>query len=238
MDRTITIHRDWIFTLLQGKLIYLYLYIPPHSVDYSGMLTRLISGNILQIHSLWSQQEDINRLIKIFHERLPVHLYQRDLNYRKIIDAWWQKIIRRSSVFDRCHWTVQRQYCCTSWRLKLDTPRGVPKKTRNRRNALRAHHPPPGSINFKCSSFFSTCSLWKLWRADPAPSQLESPRSCVNQDHHRGYFRERSRYRATNPTWKLCRRSIIHQAKGKPWRHHFFRMGGIHATIPVQRARG
>ena len=54
MDTTISICEDWIVTLLYEKEMNLYLYIPPHSAHPPGVLTRLVSGNILRIHSLFS----------------------------------------------------------------------------------------------------------------------------------------------------------------------------------------
>ena len=44
-----------------------------------GVLTRLVSGNILRINSLFSKQDDINRRMKEFYARLLVLGYQRDL---------------------------------------------------------------------------------------------------------------------------------------------------------------
>ena len=66
MDMTIAIREDWIITSLYEKAMNLYLYIPPKSAHPSGVLTVLVSGNILQIHSLCSKQEDINRRMKEF----------------------------------------------------------------------------------------------------------------------------------------------------------------------------
>ena len=59
MDMTIAIRGDWIVTLLYEKAMNLYLYIPPHSAHPPGVLTGLVSGNILQIHLLCSEQDDI-----------------------------------------------------------------------------------------------------------------------------------------------------------------------------------
>ena len=64
MDMTISIREDWIVTLLYEKAMLLYLYILPHSTHPLGVLTGIISGNILRIHSLCSKQEDINRCVK------------------------------------------------------------------------------------------------------------------------------------------------------------------------------
>ena len=52
--------------------------IPPHSAYPLGVLTRIVSGNILRIHSLCSDKEDTNRCTKDLYVRLLVHGYQRD----------------------------------------------------------------------------------------------------------------------------------------------------------------
>ena len=66
MDMTIKIRGDRIVTLLYEKSMNLYLYIPPHSAHTPVVLTGLVSGNILQIHSICSEQDEINRRIKEF----------------------------------------------------------------------------------------------------------------------------------------------------------------------------
>ena len=48
----------------------------------------------------------------------------------------------------------------------------------------------PDSIHLEYFSFYSHCSLQKLWRADPAPSQLENRRSRVNQQQPHGRFQK------------------------------------------------
>ena len=66
MDMKITILRDRIVTWLYEKEMNLYLYTLPHSSHPLGVLTGLISGNILCIHSLCSDKDDINRRMKEF----------------------------------------------------------------------------------------------------------------------------------------------------------------------------
>ena len=66
MDMTIATREDWIITSLYEKAMNLYLYIPPQSAHPLGVLTVLVSGNILRIHSLCRKQEDINRRMKDF----------------------------------------------------------------------------------------------------------------------------------------------------------------------------
>ena len=79
MDMTISIRKDPIITSPYEKTMNLYLYIPLHSSHPPGVLTRLVSGNILQIHSLCSEQDDIDLRMKEFYVRLLVCGYQRDL---------------------------------------------------------------------------------------------------------------------------------------------------------------
>ena len=79
MDMTIEIRGDWIVTLLYEKEMNLYLYIPPHSAHPPGVLTGLVSGNILRIHLLCSEQDDINRRMKELYARMLFRRYQRDL---------------------------------------------------------------------------------------------------------------------------------------------------------------
>ena len=55
------------------------LYIPPHSAHPLGVLTGIVSSNILRTHSLSSKQDGINRRLKEFYARLLVCGYQRDL---------------------------------------------------------------------------------------------------------------------------------------------------------------
>ena len=64
MDMTITIRGIQIVTSLYEKAMNLYLYILPHSTFYPGVLTGLVSGNILQIHLICSEQDDINPRMK------------------------------------------------------------------------------------------------------------------------------------------------------------------------------
>ena len=57
----------------------IFLYIPPHSAHPPGVLTGLVSSNILQIQLLYSEQDDIDRHMKEFYARLLVRGYQRYL---------------------------------------------------------------------------------------------------------------------------------------------------------------
>ena len=52
---------------------------PPHSAHQPGVLLWLVSGNILWIHLLCSEQDDIDLPMKEFYARLLVRRYQRDL---------------------------------------------------------------------------------------------------------------------------------------------------------------
>ena len=79
MDMTISIREDQIVTSLYEKSMNLYLYTPPHSAHPPGVLTGLVSGNILWIHSLCSEQDNIDLRMKEFYVRLLIRGYQRDL---------------------------------------------------------------------------------------------------------------------------------------------------------------
>ena len=62
-------------------------------------------------------------------------------------------------------------------------------------------------------------------------------RSHVNQRHHYSHFCETSLKRAVTPTQHLYRLSTIYKTQDDPRSHIYFRMGGVHATIPVQQSR-
>ena len=97
MDMTISIHEDRIITSVYEKNMKIYFYIPPHSAHPPGVLTGLVSGNILRIHSLSSEQDDIDLHMKVFNERLLVHGYQCEL----LISASTKGIIRAHTFIKR-----------------------------------------------------------------------------------------------------------------------------------------
>ena len=76
---TISICEDRIVTSLYEKSMNLYLYIPPPSVHPLGVLTVIVSGNILHIYSLCSNKDHINRRMKELYARLLDRGYQHDL---------------------------------------------------------------------------------------------------------------------------------------------------------------
>ena len=78
-DMTISIREDRVITSLYEKSMNFYFYIPPHYAHPPGVLTGLVSGNILQIHSLCSEQDDINLRMKQFYAKLLVRGYQHNL---------------------------------------------------------------------------------------------------------------------------------------------------------------
>ena len=97
MDMAISIRKDWIITSLYEKYMNLHLYIPPHSAHPPGVLTVLVSGNILQIHSICSNQDGIDLHMKQFYVRLLVRGYQRDL----LIPAFTKGIIGAHTFIKR-----------------------------------------------------------------------------------------------------------------------------------------
>ena len=78
----------------------LYLYIPPHFSHPPGVLTGLVPGNILWIHSLCSKQDYIDLCMKEFYARLLVRGYQRDLLIPKLLKGITgaHAFIKRGSV--------------------------------------------------------------------------------------------------------------------------------------------
>ena len=78
----------------------LYLYIPPHYALPLGVLTGLVSGNILRIHLHCRKYDDIDRHMREFYARLLVRGYQRDLlvlAFTKVVTGA-RAFIKRGSV--------------------------------------------------------------------------------------------------------------------------------------------
>ena len=76
---TISIRKDPIITSPYEKTMNIYLYIPPHSAHPPGVLTGLVSSNILRIHLICSEQDNINLRMEQFYARLLVCGYQCNL---------------------------------------------------------------------------------------------------------------------------------------------------------------
>ena len=70
MDLTISIVNNKIETDLYEKDLNLYLYIPPHSSHQRGVFTGLISGQVLRIRRLCSNQSNAAANIRNFQARL------------------------------------------------------------------------------------------------------------------------------------------------------------------------
>ena len=79
MDMTILIRQDRIITSLYEKSTNLFFAYPPHSAHHTGVLTGPVSGNILLIHSLCSEQDHIDLRMMEFYARLLVCGYQSEL---------------------------------------------------------------------------------------------------------------------------------------------------------------
>ena len=100
MDMTISIREDWIITSLYEKATNLYLHTPQHSTHPQRVLDGLVSGNILRIHSICSNKENINLRMKEFYARFLVYGNQPDY----LIPAFAKEItgarafIKRDSV--------------------------------------------------------------------------------------------------------------------------------------------
>lgn len=70
MDLTITISGDRFKTSLYEKPMALYLYLPPHSCHAPGVRTGLINGEILRIHRLCTDEDDIVARVRTFFRRM------------------------------------------------------------------------------------------------------------------------------------------------------------------------
>lgn len=70
LDLTITIAGDRLTTTLYEKPMALHLYIPPHSAHPPGVLTGHVFGEVLRIHRLCSEQDDVVERMRIFYRRL------------------------------------------------------------------------------------------------------------------------------------------------------------------------
>ena len=79
LDVQFTIILNTIETSLYEKELNLYLYLPPHSSHSPGMIKGLISGMILRIQRLTSNQNKILPTIKDFYFRLLARGYSKDI---------------------------------------------------------------------------------------------------------------------------------------------------------------
>ena len=70
---------------------------PPHSAHPPGVLTGILSGDIIYIHSLCSNKEDTNCRMKELDASLLVRGYQRDL-----LITMFAKLITRARAFIKC----------------------------------------------------------------------------------------------------------------------------------------
>lgn len=70
MDLTVTIAGDAFHTTLYEKPMALYLYIPPHSAHPPGVRNGHIFGEVLRIHRLCSDEDDITERILTFFRRM------------------------------------------------------------------------------------------------------------------------------------------------------------------------
>ena len=75
MDLSLTIRDDRVTTTLYSKALNLYLYIPPRSAHPPGVLSGLVSGNILRIYTLCSDPLDIRNRLQDFWNRLASRGY-------------------------------------------------------------------------------------------------------------------------------------------------------------------
>jgi hypothetical protein len=78
MDLTIRIEEGRIHTTLYEKKMNLYLYIPPHSAHPPGVLTGLIMGNVMRMHTLCSCPLDVKSKLQLFYHRLMARGYNNE----------------------------------------------------------------------------------------------------------------------------------------------------------------
>ena len=76
MDLRLTIEGRQIKSSLYTKPMALHLYLPPHSCHAPGILSGLISGNVLRIHQLCLDAKDITKELKLFFHCLLERSYQ------------------------------------------------------------------------------------------------------------------------------------------------------------------
>jgi len=69
LDLTITITGDEFTTTLYEKPMALYLYIPPHSAHPPGITPGHVNGEVLRIHRLCSDEDDIIERCRVFFRR-------------------------------------------------------------------------------------------------------------------------------------------------------------------------
>ena len=153
-------------TSLYEKLMNLYLYIRPHSAHPQGVLTGIVSGNILCIHSLCSDKEDTNCRMKEFYVRLLVRGYQRDF----LIPAF-SKVITGACAF------IKRGsfWRCTSYQDKYTKVRVFFHVTYHTRD------PAPKDLHHQWRQHLlhPTCKppLWRLKNKHKIPIGINS--MCV-----------------------------------------------------------
>ena len=78
MDLRLKIGRRRVTTSLYAKPMALHLYLPPHSCHAPGVLSGLVSGNILRIYQLCSTTKDVEKEVKLFFHRLLDRGYQTE----------------------------------------------------------------------------------------------------------------------------------------------------------------
>lgn len=76
MDLRLRIRGKHITTSLYAKPMALHLYLPPHSCHAPGVLSGLVSGNVLRIYQLCSDTNDVEKELKLFFHRLLDRGYQ------------------------------------------------------------------------------------------------------------------------------------------------------------------
>lgn len=70
LDMRISIKNGKYETSLFAKPLALHLYLPPHSAHPPGCTVGLVMGNVLRIYQLCSREQDVERELRVFYQRL------------------------------------------------------------------------------------------------------------------------------------------------------------------------
>ena len=129
MDMTISIVDESIKTDLYEKPMALYLFIPPHSAHPPGITAGHINGEVLRIHRLCSEEEDVTKRVCTFFRRLT-----RRGHYPSTLLPLFKKAL-----------TNARKFMATSDASRLLAKEAKTEEARRRVYLHREYHPqgPP-----------------------------------------------------------------------------------------------
>jgi hypothetical protein len=156
MDLRLTIKGGRIKSSLYAKPMALHLYLPPHSCHAPGVLPGLVFGNVLRIHQLCSDANDVTTELKLFLHRLLDRGYQ---SHR--LTPLFQQAMDNTMVY------LQR--------TPLDHLRAKSKKEAAHRRRIFLHLPyHPANPSSK--------AIQKLWAGRVANPPGQPPFSCLTNE--------------------------------------------------------